>query len=161
VTGRIILQLSMRAHIDPAEPGDLPVVRGLLDASGLPSSDVTAEMLRHFLLAREGTALVGVIGAEPYGDVGLLRSAAVAPSHRGRGLGAELTRALERRARELGIRRLYLLTTTAERFFTGLGYRPLPRDRAPAAIRGTTEYRELCASTSVCMSKELDPGRTS
>lgn len=150
----------MRAHIGLAEPGDLPAVKGLLDESGLPSSDVTAEKLTHFLVARAGGALAGVIGVEPLGNDGLLRSAAVAPALRGGGLGVELVAALERRARELGVRRLYLLTTTAERFFRGRGYGRVARDTAPPAVRGTTEFRDLCASTSVCMMKRLGSERT-
>jgi N-acetylglutamate synthase-like GNAT family acetyltransferase/uncharacterized damage-inducible protein DinB len=145
----------MHAHIDPAKPGDLPAVTRLLDDSGLPTSDVTPEKLRHFLVARRGGALVGVIGVEPLGDDGLLRSAAVAPGLRGQGLGVELVAALERRAREQGIGRLFLLTTTAEKFFRGRGYGSVARDAAPPAVRDTAEYRELCASTSVLMVKDL------
>ncbi len=112
-------------------------------------------MLPHFLLARDGDALVGVIGLEPYGRVGLLRSLAVAETERGRGLGIELTRALEQHARDLGVVDLYLLTTTAERFFGKLGYRVVARADVPAAIQGTTEYRDICPSSSVCMVKTL------
>ncbi len=146
----------MRAHIDLARTGDLPAVKRLLDESGLPSSDLTAEKLGHFLVARDGGAIVGVIGVEPLGGDGLLRSAAVVTAHRGRGLGAELVAALERRARELGIRRLYLLTTTAESFFGARGYERVAREAAPHAVRDTTEFRELCASTSVLMMKDLE-----
>jgi amino-acid N-acetyltransferase len=142
--------------IAPAGMSDLPAVAGLLEASGLPSRDVSAAMLEHYLVARRGTALVGVIGLEPLGDVGLLRSAAVAAAERGRGLGVALTRELERRARAVGIRRVFLLTTTAEAFFARLGYAPVPRDQAPPAIQGTTEYRELCAATAVVMARDLE-----
>jgi len=138
-----------------ARPADLAAVKQLLRESGLPRRDVVAPLLVHFLVARRGASLVGVVGLEALGRCGLLRSLAVAPAERGRGLGIELTRSLERRAWSLGIAQLYLLTTTAEGFFSRLGYRAIPRDRAPAAIQGTTEYRELCASTSVCMVRDL------
>lgn len=141
--------------ITSARASDLADVVRLLDAAKLPHQDVTAALLSHYLLARRGTALIGVIGLEPLGRVGLLRSLAVADEERGRGLGIALTHALERRARDLGIADLYLLTTTADRFFGKLGYRSLPRAAAPAEIRGTTEYRELCAESSVCMVKRL------
>lgn len=146
----------MEPVIAAAEPADLGAVRRLLEASGLPHADVGAAMLEHFLAARRGPDLVGVIGLEPLGEVGLLRSAAVAAGERGRGLGVALVRAIERHAVALGVRRLYLLTTTAEAFFTRLGYRRLPRSAAPAPIQGTAEYRELCASTSVCMVRALE-----
>ena len=146
----------MHTAIATAGTADLPAVIELLGASGLPHRDVTAALLAHYLLATGDDALLGVIGLEPLGDAGLLRSLAVAAAHRGRGLGFELTRALERHASELGITRLYLLTTTAEEFFGKLGYRTIPREDAPPSIQGTTEYRELCASTSICMVKTLD-----
>ncbi|HTT68530.1 MAG TPA: arsenic resistance N-acetyltransferase ArsN2, partial [Gemmatimonadales bacterium] len=141
--------------VTPALPADLPAVVELLEAARLPHDDVTTPMLAHYLLAKRGAALLGVIGLEPFGGVGLLRSLAVASSRRGRGLGIELTRALEAHARGMGVVQLYLLTTTAERFFGKLGYRSIPRGDAPDAIHGTLEYRELCASTSVCMVKVL------
>ena len=151
----------MHAHIDVADSGDLAAVTRLLEDSALPAADVTAGKLRHFLVAKRGATLVGVIGLEPLGDVGLLRSAAVAAGDRGHGLGAELVAALEGHARGLGIRRLYLLTTTAEAFFRRLGYRLESRAGAPPAVQGTTEFRELCGSTSVCMVRDLEPGGAS
>ena len=146
----------MYTMIGTASPADHPAVVALLDASGLPRRDVTDALLAHFLVAKGGDELLGVIGLEPLGDVGLLRSLVVAASHRGRGLGIELTRALERHARDQGVAQLFLLTTTAERFFGKLGYETIPREDAPPPIQGTTEYRELCSSTSICMVKTLD-----
>ncbi len=141
--------------ITAASTANLAAVVRLLDAAGLPSRDLTASMMSHFLVATRGDALLGVIGLEPLGGVGLLRSLAVAGEQRGLGIGIALTRALEGHAKELGIADLYLLTTTAEGFFSRLGYRVLPRPEAPAPIQGTTEYRELCSSTSICMVKRL------
>jgi N-acetylglutamate synthase-like GNAT family acetyltransferase len=142
--------------IGAARATDLPMVIRLLQASGLPHNDVTAALLAHYLVAGHAEALQGVIGLEPLGTVGLLRSLAVAAAHRGRGLGVELTAALERDARGLGITELYLLTTTAEPFFGALGYRTIPRGDAPPPLQETTEFRELCSSTSVCMVKTLE-----
>lgn len=146
----------MHTAIATASPADLPAVIELLNVSGLPHRDVTAALLAHYLLAKRDDALLAVIGLEPLGDVGLLRSLAFASTHRGRGLGIEITRALERHARGLGIAQLYLLTTTAERFFGKLGYLVIPHEDAPPPIQGTTEFRELCSSTSICMVKTLD-----
>jgi len=145
----------MATAITPAGAADLPAVLGLLDAAALPHRDVTPALLQHYLVARRAGALLGVVGLEPLGPAGLLRSLAVASEERGHGLGVELTRALERHAGGLGISRLYLLTTTAERFFTRLGYRAIPRADAPPALQQTTEFRELCSSSSVCMVRDL------
>lgn len=146
---------SVDPDITTARSADLVDVQRLLDAAKLPHQDVTAAMLSNYLLARRGRVLIGVIGLEPYGSVGLLRSLAVAGEERGRGLGIALTRALERRAGDLGIKDLYLLTTTAEGFFGRLGYRRVPRTDAPPEIQGTTEFRELCAESSALMVRRL------
>jgi amino-acid N-acetyltransferase len=146
---------AVATDIASASASDLEDVVGLLDAAQLPHQDVTAELLAHFLLVRGRGALIGVIGLEPLGRVGLLRSLAVASQERGRGLGIALTHALERRARGLGIEDLYLLTTTADRFFAKLGYRRVPRADAPPEIQRTTEFRELCADSSILMVRRL------
>lgn len=70
-------------------------------------------------------------------------------------MGAELCRALEAQARRQGISTLYLLTTTAESFFCERGYEEIERARAPAAIRRTSEFAELCPDSATCMCKEL------
>ncbi len=149
---------SANPDIQSARAADLAAVIHLLQAAGLPHQDVSTAMLAHYLVARRGGALIGTVGLEPLGEVGLLRSLAVDGAERGRGLGIALTDALERHARALGIVELYLLTTTAEPFFRKLGYAVLPRPDAPPAIQGTTEYRELCADTSICMVKRLASG---
>ena len=146
---------TVAADVASASASDLEDVVGLLHGAKLPHRDVTADLLANYLLIRRRGALIGVIGLEPFGSVGLLRSLAVARDERGRGLGIALTHALEQRARALGIADLYLLTTTAERFFAKLGYRRVPRADAPPEIQRTTEYRELCAESSVLMVRRL------
>jgi len=64
-------------------------------------------------------------------------------------------RQAEQHARQCGVRRLYLLTTSAADFFARLGYKRLERDGAPAAIRTTSEFATLCPAGSVFMVKEL------
>ena len=147
---------SAAPDITGARASDHGAIVRLLDAADLPYRDVTPAMLAHFLVVWREGELCGVIGLEPFPRVGLLRSLAVAGTERGRGLGIALTRALERHARDLGIEELYLLTTTADRFFGKLGYRQVPRGDAPAEIRGTTEFRELCAESSVLMARGLE-----
>jgi len=72
-----------------AGPKDWEAVRGLLGSCSLPI-DGAQRHLADFLLAFEDGALAACGGLECYGDVALLRSVAVAPHHRGRGLGREL-----------------------------------------------------------------------
>jgi len=138
-----------------ARPGDLDDVRGLLRACDLPADDLMPAHLNHFLVAGDDGALRGVVGLEPCGDAALLRSLAVAPSHRNEDLGARLVDAIEHRARDDGIRTLYLLTTTAADYFRARGYEPMPRENLPATIQETEEAARLCPSSATCMRKTL------
>ena len=68
----------MTTALPPIQPcADLPAIRALLAAAGLPVADLAATPPADFWGCREGTALIGVIGLEPYGSVALLRSLAV------------------------------------------------------------------------------------
>jgi amino-acid N-acetyltransferase len=139
--------------IAAAASDDAAALAHLLRAADLPAEDF-APHLSHFLVARQGNRLIGTVGAEVYGEVALLRSLVVAPEYRGRGLGAMLLRRLEQAAGAWGVRRWWLLTTTAEAFFLQHGFKVTARDAAPAAIAATTEFQELCPATAVCLSRE-------
>ena len=92
---------------------------------------------------------------ERFGPVGLLRSLAVSMGARGRGLGRALVSAMEDEARAAGVADIYLLTTTADRFFSKLGYVRIGRDEAPVAIRSTAQFSALCPSSAVVMRKSV------
>ena len=85
----------------------------------------------------------------------LLRSVVVAPAWQRRGLGRRIVKALEREARAAGISRLVLLTPSAAAFFAGLGYQPIARAAAPAALHSSGEFRTLCPATAACLAKTL------
>jgi amino-acid N-acetyltransferase len=140
---------------EPARSSDFSAIVVLLEDAGLPHADLTPEHLAHFLVLREGDAIVGVVGMEVRGDAGLLRSLAVAADRRGGGWATRLVDVLEARARTLGVRTLYLLTTTAEGFFARRGYAPADRATVPDAILATEEFRGICPSTAACMAKPL------
>jgi protein-tyrosine-phosphatase/N-acetylglutamate synthase-like GNAT family acetyltransferase len=130
-------------------------IRCLLESSGLLIADLAGAWLEHFLVLREGQTLAGVVGLEPIGQMALLRSLAVAETLRGTGIGRALVAAAEQRARARGVHDLFLLTTSAGHFFSSLGYRELPRESAPAAIRATPQFKDLCPSTSHFMAKSM------
>ncbi|HEY0945351.1 MAG TPA: arsenic resistance N-acetyltransferase ArsN2 [Opitutaceae bacterium] len=140
--------------ITPAQPGEVPSIAALLQAAQLPHEDF-APHLAHFLVARDaGGAVVGAIGAEVHGRDALLRSLVVAPPFRKHGLGAGLVRSLEAAAADWGVQHWWLLTTTAETFFKKRGFVVTPRQAAPAVIAATAEFRGLCPSVAVCLSRE-------
>jgi len=136
-----------------ADAGDLAAIRVLLEASGLPGSDLTPAHLNAFWIRRDAAGIVGVVGLEPRGRAALVRSLAVRADARGQGLGAALLAHAESQAGALGVETLYLLTTSAERFFAARGYAVAPREAAPPEIQSTAEFAGLCPSGSVCMTK--------
>ncbi len=136
-------------------PGEDRQVLDLLAACGLDHGDITAQKLRHFVVARRGEEIVGAAGLEIAGGDALLRSVAVAEKYRRRGVGRALVEAAERHALAMGVTHLYLLTLTAESFFSGLGYLPAPRESAPAGIRETGEFQCCCPDAAACLHKPL------
>jgi amino-acid N-acetyltransferase len=148
----------MKPIIASYVPHDELALNTLLQAADLSTEDITPEMLEYFLVAHAGPALAGAVGLEVLGEVGLLRSVAVDEAHRGLGLGKRLVEAMEEHAREAGVRELYLLTTTAEGFFAGLGYQKISREQAPTSVAATAQFAELCPSSSCFMVKALIPG---
>jgi len=141
--------------IDRAEPGSLPEVLALLRNSSLPVAGV-AEHFDSFLVARgEDGTVVGCVGLESYGNVGLLRSLAVASPARGTGLGTRLVERLFDLARAKGVETLYLLTTTAENYFPRFGFAPLPREEADPKLEASEELRGACPASAIVMRRAL------
>ena len=143
-----------RPAIRRATPRDLPALQDLLSLCDLPFDGV-AEHLDAFLITHDGDRLAGCVGVERYGDDGLLRSLTVHPDHRRRGLGARLTRRALVEARQLGLRRLYLLTEGAPDYYPPFGFRRIPREQAPPAVQSSLEFASVCPVTAVCMERRL------
>jgi len=119
-----------------AVPSDKDDIILLLSQSKLPFDDISSH-LPNFMVAKLKGKVIGVIGLEYCGDVSLGRSLAVASAFRRRGIAKELYRQILVQAQIKGIKELYLLTTTAADFFTGLGFRKTVRESAPEAMRAT------------------------
>jgi amino-acid N-acetyltransferase len=127
----------------------------LLQAQGLPVSDITDEHLEHFFFIGFDGSPTGLVGLELYGMDALLRSLVVAENARSKGLGSSLIDHAEQYAASKSIRSVYLLTTTAEAFFKRLGYERIERSQAPPSIQRTREFAGLCPASSAFMSKRI------
>lgn len=139
-----------------ARAEDIETIRSLLAASSLSAVDVTKASLITFFVAEDDTPMItGCIGLQEHGAVGLLRSLAVRPNARGAGIGRALIAMVEEFSALRRVECLYLLTTTADDFFTRYGYRAIERGAAPDAIRGTMQYTELCPASATFMTKTL------
>lgn len=134
-----------------------PEIYSLLTSCDLPVKDLTDNESVLFFEERTNSQLAGVVGIEPFGNCGLLRSLAVSPTHRGRGLGRKLVRDSEKKAAEMGIHSLWLLTDTAAEFFETLKYETADRSTAPESIKQSTQFRDLCPDSAVLMAKDILP----
>jgi len=140
--------------IEAATERDLPEVRALLERLQLPLAGVD-ERLPTILVAREGEHLVGTAGLEWYADGALLRSVAVEPGWQGRQLGHRLTDEALRLAATHGAGSVFLLTTTAERFFSRFGFEPVDREQVPPSVRESVEFQSACPASAIVMRKQL------
>jgi len=132
-------------------------VLDILNGAELPTTDLTDEKMKNFMVARgKDDCIIGVVGVEMYQESGLLRSLVVHPAYRGTGLGSLLTRKIESFAWHNGVKTLYLLTMTAADFFPKIGYEVTQRDNVPESIRKTEEFNNVCPVSAVCLLKALD-----
>lgn len=136
---------------------DLLQVLSLLRIASLPTDGVE-EHFSGFLVAVDSEeTIVGAIGMEQYPDgTGLLRSAVVAPSVRNAGIGSLLYQELMDRARASGMKRMVLLTTTAEKYFERKGFQTVPRSHITGPVTESAEFAGACPKTAVCMVMPLE-----
>lgn len=144
----------MALQIEHAQPEDRQAVIGLLQRADLLTDDLPAE-LTGFLVAREQGTLSGVAGLERFGSVALLRSVAVDPQFQRKQIGAQLVSRLVEDAKTGGLEEIYLITTTAERYFERHGFRPVLRPDVPTKIQQTQQFSELCPSSAIVMKRTL------
>jgi len=141
-------------RIEAAQSSDARDVLRLLDRNHLPL-DGLANHLGTTLVARQDGRIVGSAALEVYADGALLRSVAVAPELQRQGLGRDLTSAAVRLAQDLHVTAIYLLTTTAERYFPKFGFERITRAEVPVTVRTSVEFTTACPSSAVVMRKIL------
>jgi amino-acid N-acetyltransferase len=139
-----------------AQSDDVSQIRLLLEECQLPSQDINSDCVRNFLTAWDDGKLIGVVGLEIYGETALLRSLAVDGSYRNQGLAYEMCNNIEAYAIRRQITQLYLLTTTAQRFFSRFGFNLINRRHVPDVIAATAEFQSLCPESAICMYKRLE-----
>jgi N-acetylglutamate synthase-like GNAT family acetyltransferase len=140
----------------PAGPADLGPVERLIATADLPLDGLRDQFGDGYAVAVADGAIVGVEGIEVHGRDGLLRSAAVSPEWRGRGVGDALTRDRLAWAQQRGLDAVYLLTTTAGDWFPRFGFRPADRAEAPDAIQRSREFAEACPDSALFMKLQLE-----
>ena len=136
--------------ISNATPEDYDSISDLLKTVNLPVQGVQ-EHLDNFVVLTDGESIIGTGGLEIYSDKALLRSLAVHPDYQNRGLGQRIYHHILENSRKQNIRELYLLTETAERFFTAIGFETISRELVDEQVKTSEEFRSVCPTTAGCM----------
>ncbi|MCB9397785.1 MAG: GNAT family N-acetyltransferase [Acidobacteria bacterium] len=122
----------------------------LLKKLDLPVIDRSQEGSRYWG-EWQGSQLIGLVGLEVYGHLGLLRSLAVDPARQGTGLGKQLLNHILAQAKDLELEAIYLLTTTARDYFIRFGFAEIERHLVPTEIRASSEFHSVCPSSATVM----------
>lgn len=145
----------MNLSIQPAEKPDLDMIKKLLDDNKLPTTDIYQDNV-HFFVGCTDNGMIGVIGFEKYKNVGLLRSLAVKDPYKDQQIGTQLIKFLFNWCVSEQIDTLFLLTTSAEKYFTRFGFVDIDRHEVPDAIKQTREFKDICPVSAVVMYKKLN-----
>lgn len=145
-------------RIETARRHDLESIERLLVECDLPLAGVK-DHLERFVVAVEGGSgardLRGCAGIEMHGSACVLRSLAVHPKARGRGVARALVEEILTRARTAGCGEAYLLTRTIVPMAVRHGFTRVERSEVPASLLTTTEFAlDACALATV-MRKRL------
>jgi amino-acid N-acetyltransferase len=140
--------------IETAQETDIPALLALLQQSSLPI-DGLRDHLSTVLVAREDEGVVGSAALECFGSVALLRSVAVVATKRDHGLGKRFTEAALEVAQARGITEVYLLTETAQHYFSRFGFHAIPRQAVVPAIHQSVEWTSACLETAQAMCVKL------
>ena len=144
----------MLCQIEKLKKEDLISVKDLLKDTGLPYEDVD-EHADTFLSAKADDELIGAVGLEIWNDNALLRSLVVKEQYRNDGIGGELYEKCIEMAKHNFIKKVGLLTTTAENFFSKRGFEKITGNEIPSFIKETKEFRVYCPSSSTIMFKKI------
>ena len=140
--------------IRPATAADYRQLVSLLQEENLPVVDID-KGLPHFFVAADDSIIVAGIGLEHYGEAALLRSMITVPAYRGRGLASDLIDTLFEYAREKGVSSIYIVTTTAEKYFLQKGFERIDRSSVDEQVLQSAEFNGLCPSTAAIMRRSI------
>lgn len=139
-----------------ARTSDVPEIKRLVDIySGrilLEKNLVTLyEAVQEFWVAELGGAVVGCGALHVlWSDLGEVRTVAVDPIHKGKGIGHAIVDRLLAVARELALQRLFVLTFETD-FFSRHGFAEIEGTPVTAQV-----YEEMCRSYDVGVAEFLD-----
>lgn len=98
---------------------------------------------------------MGVLGFEIYNTSALLRSLAVYPPFKKRGIAKQLIEHVLNNVRHHRCDTAYLLTNTAADYLCTYGFVPIDRNDIPSDILTTSALGDVCPMSSTCMALKL------
>jgi amino-acid N-acetyltransferase len=125
-------------------------IETLLQKYDLPFEDCK-DQLDNFYGISGGDGLIAIGALQIEGPIALLRSVAVQEGNRGMGLAFRMTQHLLEVARTNGVRDIYLLTESAEHYFTRFGFQVVERNLVPAYVQSTRQFESLCPASAQAM----------
>jgi amino-acid N-acetyltransferase len=138
----------------PLAESELASVARLLEIVGLDAGGLDRPEARLFGI-RNGSELAGCVAYERGDGAVLLRSLAVRPDLRGRGLGTALVDFALRAARKGGAGEALLLTEGAEAYFAAKGWQRVPRTEVDLRFPESEQVRRICPVTAAAMRRAL------
>ena len=141
--------------IRPAHREDMVGVRTVLSATALaePARD---DQHGTFFVLRNEHGPAGCVALEVLGDDAVLRALAVDPAARGAGYGWMLADMAVTHARWRGVRRIYLLTSSASDFFAAkFGFRVVDRSTVSRQVAASETFTRPAGAQQVAMRLDL------
>jgi amino-acid N-acetyltransferase len=143
ISGRgTMLFANLYTNICPASVEDVPEIIRLIQPFVQQSlvlqrtPETIAENVERWVVYKVDDAIRGCAALTPYdAESGEIEALVVDEDHRGGGTGGRLVTFLIDRARRLGMKRVFALTTQASDFFMALGFAEVPPEELPAAKR--------------------------
>jgi len=137
------------------EKHDIDLVKNILSEENLPYSDIEKIVDCIFIVENEDGSLVGIAALETYGKVALLRSLVIKKSERNKSYGSLILTHIEKIGAKRRIEEIYLLTESAEMYFSHHGFEEILRNIVPAEIRNSSQFSSLCPSSAKVMRKYI------
>ena len=77
----------------------------------------------------------------------------------GRRIGHRLTEATLAMARQRGVERVFILTTTAARFFPRFGFETISRADVLESVQTSVDFRSACPASAIVVREHLSASR--
>jgi len=139
-----------RITIQQANSDHLVEIKEILTSHNLPNDDIDGH-IENFLVASKNGSVIGMVGVEIYDQMALLRSFGVKNEYQGTGVGTMLFDEMLKRIKNKSVKKVFLLTTTAEGYFYKKGFVRFQRNNVPEKIQDSHEFKIACPSSAVCM----------